>query len=121
MKAITPLYTGLSVAVLSTLGSDFAALSYLEPGFAPKPPPLVTVTGPVAATHLKGTGTLYSIGDPTPEEQLYVELINRARANPTAEAQIFRETTDPSVLVDYENWEVDLPLMQSQFAALGAA
>lgn len=30
--------------------------------------------------------TLYSHGDPTPQEQLMLELINRARANPAAEA-----------------------------------
>ncbi len=29
--------------------------------------------------------TLYDSGDPTPEEQLLLEYINRARANPTAE------------------------------------
>jgi uncharacterized protein YkwD len=32
---------------------------------------------------------LYSHGDPTPEEQLMLELVNRARANPSAEAARF--------------------------------
>lgn len=31
----------------------------------------------------------YAFGDPTPQEQLTLELINRGRANPTAEAQRF--------------------------------
>src|SRR4030095_3153797 len=30
-------------------------------------------------------GTLWSIGQPTDEEQLYLEFINRSRANPPAE------------------------------------
>src|SRR5438552_15691489 len=32
------------------------------------------------------TAQLYSHGDPTAEEQLMLELVNRARANPAAEA-----------------------------------
>jgi uncharacterized protein YkwD len=33
--------------------------------------------------------TTYQFGNPTPQEQLTLELLNRARANPTAEAQRF--------------------------------
>ena len=32
-----------------------------------------------------GAQTLYDFGNPTADEQLYIELINRARDNPTAE------------------------------------
>jgi len=42
---------------------------------------------PVArAPGLHAANTLYSHGDPTPQEQLMLELVNRARANPAAEA-----------------------------------
>ena len=61
---------------------------------APPPPVVVEreVAGPGAA---QPASTLYSIGQPTPEEQLFVELINRARADAAAEAQRLAETMDP--------------------------
>ena len=40
-----------------------------------------------AASAIHGQPIQFSIGDPSDDEQLYLELINRARANPTAEAQ----------------------------------
>lgn len=60
--------------------------------------------------------TLYSIGQPTDEEQLYLEFLNRMRANPTAEGQRLATTTDPNVLSAYSYFGVDLNLMQSEFA-----
>jgi hypothetical protein len=60
--------------------------------------------------------TLYSIGQPTDEEQLYLEYINRMRANPTAEGQRLANTTDADVLSAYSFFNVDLGLMQSEFA-----
>jgi hypothetical protein len=59
--------------------------------------------------------TPYSIGSPTDEEQLYLEYINRARANPPAEGLILATTTDPNVLAAYVHFGVDTNLMQSQF------
>lgn len=53
----------------------------------------------------------YSIGNPTDEEQLYLELINRARANPAAEAERWRTTTDPDLLNAYAYFRTDLNLM----------
>jgi hypothetical protein len=60
--------------------------------------------------------TLYSIGSPTDEEQLYVELINRARADANAEATRLAQTTDPDVLAAYSAQSVDLPLFIQQMA-----
>src|SRR5687768_8674985 len=53
-----------------------------------------------------GIGPLqrYGIGEPTPEEQLYLECINRARANPSAEAIRLRDTTDPDIIAAYRGW-----------------
>ncbi len=62
---------------------------------------------------------MYAIGEPTDEEQLYLELINRARANPIAEAELLRTTADPEVLGAYAYFNVDLNMMAAQFAALG--
>ena len=60
--------------------------------------------------------TLYSIGQPSDEEQLYLEYVNRMRANPTAEGQRLAATTDPNVLSAYNFFSVDLNLMQSEFS-----
>lgn len=65
--------------------------------------------------------TLYSIGNPSPEATLYLELINRARANPAAEGVRLATTTDPDVLSAYNFFGVDLTLMQSEFAVIAAA
>src|SRR5262245_35795551 len=61
--------------------------------------------------------TLYSIGDPTDEEQLYLEYINRARADPTAEGVRLANTTDPDVLSAYNFFSVNLTLMQQELSA----
>ncbi len=64
------------------------------------------------------TTTQYSIGQPTDEEQLYLELVNRARANPTAEGIMLATTTDPDVLSAISQFGVNLTLMKAEFAAL---
>jgi hypothetical protein len=60
----------------------------------------------------------YSIGQPTDEEQYYLELINRARANPTAEGVRLATATDPDVANSLAGYSVDLAMLQSEFAAL---
>lgn len=62
--------------------------------------------------------TLYSIGEPTDEEQLYLELINRARANPTAEGLRLATSTDPDVQSALKQFNVDLDVLKNEFAAL---
>jgi len=91
---------------------------------APPPaPPIITSSGlglsgdPPAPD---SPSALYSIGDPTNEEQYYLELINRARANPTAEGIRLATTTDPQVLSAYVSFGVNLVLMQAQFALIPA-
>jgi uncharacterized protein YkwD len=63
----------------------------------------------------------YSIGDPTNDEQYYLELINRARANPTTEALRLATTTDADVVNAYGYFGVNLVLMQAQFALIPPA
>jgi len=62
--------------------------------------------------------TKYSIGEPTDEEQLYLELINRARANPTAEGLRLATSTDPDVQSALKQFNVDLDVLKTEFAAL---
>ncbi|MEI6176617.1 MAG: Calx-beta domain-containing protein [Verrucomicrobiota bacterium] len=66
---------------------------------------------------------LYDFGDPTAEEQLYLEYINRARANPLAESILLANTKDLAVVQAYNytptppntGWIVDLKMMQDEF------
>lgn len=60
---------------------------------------------------------LYEIGDPTDEEQLYLELINRSRADPAAEGVRLAELADPAVLESYGFFSVDLARMRRDLAA----
>jgi uncharacterized protein YkwD len=60
----------------------------------------------------------YSIGAPSGEEQAFVELINRARANANAESLRLANSTDPEVLAAICSFGVDLPEMINQFATL---
>ncbi len=62
----------------------------------------------------------YDFGNPSAEEQAYIELINRARANPPAEGARLAATTDSKILSAYSYFSVDLALMQSEFNALPA-
>src|SRR5947207_5562331 len=89
---------------------------------APPPAPPVISGAPFSIeTTESTTAQLYSIGDPTNEEQYYLELINRARANPTAEGIRLATTTDSNVLAAYSAFGVNLVLMQLQFAVLPPA
>lgn len=51
--------------------------------------------------------SLHSIGDPSPIEQFYLELINRARADAIAEAERLAATTDPDILNAYTFFGID--------------
>ncbi len=59
----------------------------------------------------------YSHGNPTAEEQYLLELINRARANPTAEGEMLASVTDPAILSAYAYFNVDKNALKPAFAA----
>jgi hypothetical protein len=87
----------------------------------PPAPPVISGGAPFSVDSPSApAGQLYSIGDPTNEEQYYLELINRARANPTAEGIRLATTTDPDVRGAYTSFGVNLILMQTQFALIPA-
>ncbi|HZR18899.1 MAG TPA: CAP domain-containing protein [Verrucomicrobiae bacterium] len=87
---------------------------------APPPaPPIYQIASPPGGSGppAKPLGLIgYSIGQPTDEEQLYLELLNRMRANPTAEGIRLAASTDPDILSAYTRFGVDLNLMKLEFA-----
>jgi hypothetical protein len=87
----------------------------------PPAPPIVSRPAPPSGSQfveasVPGSPPLYSIGNPTDEEQLFLEFINQGRANPTAEANRMRNTTDSDVLAAYAYHGVDLNLMVTQIS-----
>jgi hypothetical protein len=59
--------------------------------------------------------TQWSIGNPTAHEQLYLEYINRARADALAEAQRLRNETDPQIQAAYSYFGVEGQNIENQF------
>jgi len=95
----------------------------------PNSNPRLTLPGSVLLLGFGGLLTLvtpcrgltpYDFGNPIAEEQLYIELINRARADPAGEGARLAATTDPNVLIAYAAFGVDLAMMQSEFNAIPA-
>lgn len=84
----------------------------------PARPPVVRTEEEAAPRPRAAPRAAYSIGQPTDEEQLILEFINRARADANAEAQRFKNTTDPDVQAAYVYFGVDLGQMVSQFEDL---
>jgi len=103
---------------LALLASATFAWAQVAP---PPAPPIISGSSFSIEAPEAPVAQLYSIGDPTNEEQYYLELINRARANPTAEGVRLATTTDSNVLFAYSSFGVNLVLMQSQFALLPPA
>jgi len=86
------------------------------------PPPAIQRSIVQRPPALRPHGPLrYSIGDPTDEEQYYLELINRARANPPAEGLRLLDATDPDVLAALTEYGVDRQMMVAEFGALTPA
>jgi len=117
----TVAYTLVLATVLGNLATN--AQPVLVPGsnlHAPPPAPPIQQLSNQPRSRVpepKPRGiTPYSIGQPTDEEQLYLEYLNRMRANPTAEGQLLADTTDPEVISAYAQFEVDLNLMRAEFA-----
>lgn len=120
--------TASRAALLSLCGAACLAQSatpeprFKNPTFAPPAPPVQERADAVDGRLKAAAATVYSIGDPTPEEQLYVEYINRARANPQAEALLLANSTDPDVADQRDRaWQVDLNQLLSQFSIYSPA
>ena len=89
----------------------------------PVPPPILRVPGsgvPPSPIFPAAGPVQYSIGEPTDEEQLYLELLNRSRANPPAEGVRLATTTDTEVRAALTQYAVDTDLMKMQFNVIPA-
>ena len=73
--------------------------------------------GILVATSLHGQ-TLYNFGNPTTEEQQYIELINRARVNPTAEGIRLAGSDDSFVKSAISQFSVNLNQLMDEFSAI---
>lgn len=92
----------------------------------PRPaPPAVRVTPGVAdatpAKRLESRSATvewkeHVIGDPTSEEQMYLEYVNRARAVPWEEGYLLATSTDPDLLFAYQFFGVDLQRVVDEIA-----
>lgn len=78
---------------------------------------LLASAAPVLAAE---TRTRYDHGDPTPNEQYMLELINRARSNPTAEGEFLHDTRDAGIVTATRYFKVDLDRMREDFASYPA-
>ena len=117
MDGLNPRHFRIWFALASFAGAHFAS-SQVAP---PPAPPVLTGSPSSIASPQSPAAQLYSIGEPTNEEQYYLELINRARANPTAEGLRLATTTDSNVLQAYSAFGVNLVLMQTQFVLIAPA
>jgi hypothetical protein len=119
MDGFTPRQTRISLALA------FLACVLVARGQVAPPPASPIINGapfsPKSSAPEAPTAQLYSIGDPTNEEQYYLELINRARANPTAESLRLATATDSNVRSAYSAFGVNLVLMQAQFVLIPPA
>ncbi len=62
----------------------------------------------------------YTQPDPSNDEQYMLELINAARANPTAEGLRLADATEADILQNYKYFSVNTALMASQFTTYKA-
>ena len=119
----------LSLASKVTLTFCFAnacqAFAQIFPNAPAENPPFSSALQSAASLDVQlqavGDPTLYDCGNPTDLEQQCLELINRARANPQAEALRLAFPTDPSVLASYKFYNVDTNLLVTQFASITPA
>ena len=109
----------MSLEALAIRALFFAVLGFaaLAQEIAVPPIPPALITQPVVkkiSSVAAATPEQFSIGNPTDDEQLQLELINRARTNAPAEALRLLALNEPYVQAALT--KVDAELMKSQFA-----
>ena len=112
LRLLPFLALGASVAAAEVI-SKWGAVAVIPP-----PPAMPPATNPNAQPAPAPRTTLWTIGAPTDVEQYFLELLNRARANPAAEGQRLAATTDPEVTSSYSYFGVNLTKMQQEMSAL---
>lgn len=116
--ALSLLITGAAQALTLT---EASALAEVAPVPRAPGPPSVTLQGAPSSPSIgafQAPEAKYSIGEPSDEEQLYVELINRARADVEAEANRLAASPDADILAAYNFFGVDLELFITQMKSL---
>ncbi|MFZ1571972.1 MAG: CAP domain-containing protein, partial [Candidatus Kapaibacterium sp.] len=76
----------------------------------------IPVDNKISKLKTLGNSIVYSHGEPTDEEQLMLEYINRARANPKAEGERIAATQDPDILSSVSYFKINLSQIKSEFA-----
>lgn len=84
---------------------------------------LLGCIGGFLPAHAASTGFTLAArgGPPSDEETLYLEYVNRARMNPTAEALRLISTQDPDLRESYRFFQVDLDHLRQEIAGLSPA
>ena len=114
-----PLNFPISILAL-TLATHVATAAVAQEFQAPPEAP-VTVTHAAPGKPKPGIQALttqYLFGNPTADEQLLLELLNRSRMYPAAEGVLLATTTDPDVVSAISYFGVNLTMMKSEMAAL---
>lgn len=117
-----------TAGILSIAGSAIAQLPMPQPKHVPSPPArTATFSNPAKASTNGKAGDRglqnavvptekYDHGDPTNDEQLMLEMVNRARANPTAEGEMLASTDDPDVGFAYDYFNINRNKLRTDFA-----
>ena len=92
---------GVALLALTAFPLASPGAVFARPEAPPAAPPALRRQLPDSTRNARPAATAtalpasYSIGDPSDEEQMYLEYINRARADPAAEGIRFANDTDP--------------------------
>jgi hypothetical protein len=73
-----------------------------------------------AASLQAAPASFYPQAEPSAQEQVLLELINKARSNPAAEGQMLASVQDPEILRYYSHYGVNASKLQSDFASYSA-
>ncbi|MBD3374499.1 hypothetical protein GF406_05620 [candidate division KSB1 bacterium] len=106
------LFILLPIIIISSKISIAQVKEYTE---APPPVAFEKENAVISLGKIAADPTLYSIGSPSNEEQLMLEFINRARANPKAEGTFLKNTTIANITAAYTYFNVDLEKMEKEF------
>jgi uncharacterized protein YkwD len=114
----SPILGGTALALGAILFAPAARAQAIVPQRLPEPVAIHRAAGPIAQSSAPAAAptTVYSHGNPTAEEQYILELINRARANPTQEGIMLASVTDPDILFAYNYFNVDKNKLKTDFA-----
>src|SRR5436190_7755619 len=119
-----PLALVLALGLFPSAALGQAIVNFATPTPVAPPPPYridAFAQGRLADTRSHSSSALYSIGNPTDEEQLLLEFVNRARRDPAAEGLLLKNSTDSQILRFYGYFGVNLNAFASAMTAFPPA